>query len=696
MSGRPSRILMADDDEVALLLTSSALEAGGFEVSVVKDGTAAVAAFHETRPDCVILDVMMPGLDGFQACAAIRETGIDLPILIMTSHDDVASVARAYEVGATDFTSKGISARLLIERIRFLLREHQSRHALSASRRRLAMVQDMARIGHWEVDALGRTVHVSRLVRSLLGVARDTDIHLAHLVAALDTRDRQAVIESVQRWRTARLPFRLEARLATGAHLHLQGVTTQRGDASADATLTLAVQDISIVRQAQQQVHLLANFDALTGLSNRQHFLDGLARSISDRRAASPLAVMVFRLRGLDRLQKSLGQSASDAALVRSARLVADAVGADRAEFLAHLGAGAFALCDPACKSPNAAATLAADVARAFATPISGEGWTANLLVSTGIVVWPADGATAESLLENAITTAARGATTTESRHEFFAAEVQQGQRRLMVLESALCGALERGELSLHYQPRITLDDNHVSGLEALMRWTHPTLGPVSPMEFIPVAEETGLINQLGAWALHEACRQTALWRRNLGRGLFVSVNVSASQLQAPRALIDDVFAALRASGLPASALELELTESMVIEATPESLDALHELRRAGVTIALDDFGTGYSSLSYLRRLPIDSLKIDRSFISDLAVDAGAGAVLQAVLAVAGALRLRTVAEGIDSREQLAMLHSHGCHEGQGFLFSRPMPAIDVGPLLAAPVAIDGLAPAAA
>jgi predicted signal transduction protein with EAL and GGDEF domain/CheY-like chemotaxis protein len=696
LTTRPPRILLADDDEVALLLTRAALEAGGFGVAVARDGAAAVAAVSSSRPDCIILDVRMPELDGFQACARIRETGSDLPILIMTSHDDVASVARAYEVGATDFTTKGISGRLLIERIRFLLREHQSRLALSVSRRRLAMVQDMARIGHWEVDALGRTRHVSRLVRSLLGVERGGEVHLAHLVAALDSADRPAVVETVRQWRVAGAPFRVEARLATGEHLYLQGVTTRKTESADDTTLTLAIQDISVVRQAQLQAHRLANFDPLTGLSNRQHFLEVLAHSIRDRKEVSPLAVLVFRLRGLERLQNSLGQAAFDAALIRSARLIADSLGEDRTAFLAHLGAGEFALCDPGCRSPTLAAAAADAVAAAFGAPISGQGWTARLLVNTGIVMWPADGQTAESLLENASATAARGAAYTESRHEFFAPAAHQRQRRLMQLESALCGALERGELALHYQPRVALDDQHVHGLEALMRWTHPELGVVSPAEFIPVAEESGLVSQLGSWALHTACRQTAVWRRDLRRDLAVSVNVSSGQLREPLALTQDVLAALRTSGLPPAALELELTESMIIEATPESLAALRELRGAGVKIALDDFGTGHSSLSYLRRLPIDCLKIDRSFVSDVTNDGTAAAVLAAILALGSALRLRTVAEGVETDDQFSLLRAHGCHEGQGFLFSKPVPAAEVESLLARPLAAGRQGPVAA
>jgi EAL domain-containing protein (putative c-di-GMP-specific phosphodiesterase class I) len=323
-----------------------------------------------------------------------------------------------------------------------------------------------------------------------------------------------------------------------------------------------------------------------------------------------------------------------------------------------------------------------------LAVPVTGQGWTANFLVSTGIVMWPSDGQDADTLFENARTTAARGMSAAESRHEFFASEVQQRALRLIDLESALHGAMARGEVSIAYQPRFGLANRAVRGVEALLRWNHPELGSVSPSEFIPIAEESGLIMAIGSWVLHEACRQAAIWRSRHGLQLTISVNVSAYQLRVPRTLVEDVLAALRCSGLPASALELELTESMMINAAGDTLAALHELRSLGISIALDDFGTGYSSLGYLRRLPVDCLKIDRSFVSDLSADEGAERVLQAILGIASALELRTVAEGIETPAQLEFLRRHGCLEGQGFLLARPLATDALEALLTESVAI--------
>ncbi|MGH8131298.1 MAG: EAL domain-containing response regulator [Steroidobacteraceae bacterium] len=677
MTKRARRVLIAEDDAVALLVAQAALEAAGFEVLSAENGNAAVALFAQQNPDCVILDVMMPELDGFEACRAIRATpaGSDTPILIMTSRDDVDSVARAYDSGATDFATKGISGRLLIERVRFLLREYESRRALVVSRSRLRMVQEMTRVAHWEVDSAGRTLHVSRMVRSLLPDGRGVGSHLAQLVSSLRTTDGRRLLEAFRGWQGSRAPFRLEAVLRSGANLYIHGTTTPGMENSTNATLTLAVQDISDLRRAQRQAYRLANFDSLTGLPNRRQFLDMLAGELQHRKPDSQLWVLVFRLHGFERLQQSLGQAASDAALVSTAQLIIDAItDRDKAVF-AHLGGGEFAHCSFGCNSPALATCIAEDVARTLSVPVTGQGWTANFLVSTGIVVWPSNGLDAETLLENARTTAARGISAADSHYEFFAPEVQQRAIRLIELESAMHGALERGELSLAYQPRFGLADRAIRGAEALMRWNHPELGPVAPAEFISIAEDSGLIVAIGSWALHEACRQLAAWRSKTGLELMISVNVSPHQLRVPGALVSDVLAALHGAGLPASALELELTESMMINAAGDALSALQELRSHGISIALDDFGTGYSSLGYLRRLPVDCLKIDRSFIMDLSGDENAERVLQAIIAVASALRLRTVAEGINTFAQLEILAKLGCLEGQGFLLAKPLDA---------------------
>jgi predicted signal transduction protein with EAL and GGDEF domain/DNA-binding response OmpR family regulator len=685
----PARILVADDDPVARLVVAAALGADAHTVLEVADGIAAVATFESERPDCVILDVIMPGLDGFNACRKIRSLphGSDVPILILTSHDDPASVSHAYAAGATDFLSKTSGPRLITERVRFLMRAHNARRELVVSQRRLRAVQAMARIGHWELDREGNTVDLSGTVRDILGGADGGTPGIGSLLSALGNDHRKALVDCVARWRDCGEPFRLDARLGDGIHLHIQGASTPAAHASNGDSLTLAIQDVTLLRSAQEEARRLTLFDTLTGLPNRKRFTEVLDVAISGRPASSAMAVLAIRLQGHERVLESAGQDACDQVLVAAtARLeAAGCTDASSGRILAHLEGGDFALALPDCASPASAAMVAERLLKALRAPVSAGTWTVSLLTQVGIAMWPQDELAGAALLAGAQATAARRSPETGAGYGFFTPEVLSRARRRMQVEAALRDALAAGQLSVVFQPRVEMDGLHIAGAETLLRWSHPELGEVSPLEFVPVAEEAGLIVDIGHWVMEQACYHAQRWRRTYNRAVAVSVNVSAQQLAEPRQLIASVRDSLERSGLPAYSLELELTESMIIHAEAPVLRALEEIRRLGVSIALDDFGTGYSSLSYLRKLPVDCLKIDRSFVADLIDDSSAEGVLSAILSIARTLRLRTVAEGIETDAQYRMLLGHGCREGQGYLFSRPLAPGDFQALLANP-----------
>ena len=692
MSGR-RKLLLADDEPVAQLVTSAALEQAGYEVVVAGDGAEALRLFAEHRPDGVILDVVMPRLDGLAACRELRATpaGAGVPIMILTAHGDVDAVSRAYEAGASDFLAKGAGPRLLMERVRFLLREHDERRQLQVSQGRLRSVQAMARIGHWELDAAGRSVDVSDTVRDLLGGIEHDPDGVDALRDALGGDDRAAFEACIAAWRIDGEPFRLDCQLRSGSYLHIQGATTHARPYG-EERLTLAIQDVTLLREAQREAHRLAFYDPLTGLPNRRRFIEVLEVVVGVRRRTSLLATLALRVRGAERILESSGQAAADQAiLVAARRLHAAACGpSSPGRILAHLGNGEFALAVPDCDSVAAAATVAEELLAALRPPVEGPDWTLSLVTHVGISVWPQDADGATALLDDALATA--GKVPGGSGYAFFSPAILAQARRRLEIEAALRGALERDEFRLVFQPRVGLEDLHVGGAEALLRWRSATLGEVPPAEFIPVAEQAGLIDAIGTWVLDRACREAARWRRTQGRAVLVSVNVSSQQLASPGRLVATVRSTLARHGLPPSAIELELTESMIVDASPELLDALQELRSCGISIALDDFGTGYSSLGYLRKLPVDCLKIDRAFVADLSRDPGAASVLEAILAVAAALRLRTVAEGIETDAQLRQVAERGCREGQGYLFSRPLEATDLDTLLATPVITGPLA----
>jgi len=354
-----------------------------------------------------------------------------------------------------------------------------------------------------------------------------------------------------------------------------------------------------------------------------------------------------------------------------------------------HLGGGEFIALLQGCTDAGAAVSV---LLEQLQRPIEGPDWLVSPESRAGIALWPHDGQNADDLIKSAIAAAAH-AQIAGARQLLHSPEIRAAASRHKSIGLALRRAAQDHLLWIAYQPRISLDDLHIHGVEALLRFMHPNLGLISPAEFIPIAEEAGLIVELGTWVLQTACAQAAHWRRHLKHAVDLSVNVSADQLSSGPEFVGVVRAALADTGLPPACLELELTESMVIHADQDTRQALAELRSLGVRVALDDFGTGYSALGYLSQLPIDCLKIDRSFVTTLQSDPAAQGITRAVLTMARSLQLRTVGEGIETREQLAFLRNNGCDEGQGFLFSKPLPADDISLLLKLPLDVERLLP---
>jgi EAL domain-containing protein (putative c-di-GMP-specific phosphodiesterase class I) len=324
----------------------------------------------------------------------------------------------------------------------------------------------------------------------------------------------------------------------------------------------------------------------------------------------------------------------------------------------------------------RAAAAVAAKVVHALGQPYPVHGHTLHSTPSIGIAVFPADGDDGEALMKNADAAMYHAKASGRNNFQFYTAAMNQATQERLALEAGLRFAIERGELFLHYQPQLDLKRGRIIGLEALVRWQHPELGLVPPLKFIPVAEETGQIEALGAWVLDEALRQAALWRARGHADLRVAVNLSAHQLRG-ETFVGAVAQALQDHGLPADALELEITESVAMRDPARTAELLRQLRRIGVALAIDDFGTGYSSLAYLKQLPLSCLKLDRSFVMDIEHDANDAAICTATIQLAHSLGLGVVAEGVETATQLEFLRRLGCDTVQGYFISKPLPAAD-------------------
>lgn len=465
----------------------------------------------------------------------------------------------------------------------------------------------------------------------------------------------------------------IEAEIACGngpklfAELH-----GRAAGAPGDGVWVLAVRDIGERKRAERRIAFLAHHDGLTGLLNRSLFLDRMAEALGQAgRAGLGVALLLIDLDGFKTVNDAMGHPAGDALLSGAGARLARSVRSG--DIVARLGGDEFAILVPLTNEPERALALAERIVRLLSEPFTIAGQPVSVGASVGIALYPNDGSAADDLLRAAGLALTRAKTDGKGTCRFFEAGMDSRLRDRRRLEQDLRAALPRGELTLHYQPQFDTMTLAVAGYEALLRWHHPQRGWVPPGEFIPIAEECGLIGEIGQFVLQTACAEAAGWELPYR----IAVNLSPAQFR-QQDLAQAILAIAQGAGLDPSRLELEVTEGVLIGDAGRALAILRQLRSYGMRIALDDFGTGYSSLSYLRRFPFDVLKIDRSFVQALGKDAGADAIVRMVVALGHSLNLDVIAEGVETPEQLAHLREQACGQVQGFLLGRPAPAADV------------------
>jgi diguanylate cyclase (GGDEF)-like protein len=435
-------------------------------------------------------------------------------------------------------------------------------------------------------------------------------------------------------------------------------------------------EDITERRRAEERITHLAHYDALTDLPNRALFHEQLKRELARLGPGEQLAVLYIDIDEFKSVNDTLGHMIGDELLKSVAVSLGRCIGG--ADFVARLGGDEFAIVQTAIKTPADASDLATRIFDSIRTPYDCHGHQVTTDASIGIALAPQHGADLDQILKNADLAMYAAKSAGRRTHRFFEPDMDAQVKARRVLEMNLRQAMSDGALEVYYQPCVSLADNKITSCEALVRWRHPERGMIPPSEFIPIAEETGLINQLGEWVLTTACAEAMSWPDDIN----LAVNVSPVQFKSGTLALK-IVAALSASGLPANRLELEITEAVLIRDDDAALAILHQLRAIGVRIALDDFGTGYSSLSYLQRFPFDKIKIDRCFVADIAGGPdGSSCIVQAVVNIAAARHMMTTAEGVETLQQQELLRALGCTEMQGYLFSPAIPAADIRRLL--------------
>lgn len=683
LQARPRRcVLIVDDDPVFAILASETLQQAGFDARIATNGGEALATFAHYRPHLVMLDVDLPGGNGFEVCSELRamSSGADVPIVMVTGHDDTESIAQAYEAGATDFIHKPVLWPTLPHRLGFILRAQDNIRALRLSEQKNRALLQALPDSIFMVDSNG--------------------VLLEHITGS-DSGDGECLVgkqlEEVLPAEVARAARLSMKEVGTGEPATYEYAVGQGKDRrwlearlrpQVDGPLLIVTRDSTERRKAKARIEYLAYYDVLTRLPNRQLFVREAARAMRDAKQTEHLVGLLYLdLDRFKRINDNLGHSVGDALLQNVARRLEHSVrqtdvvskhgerrrhGQTR---VARLGGDEFVLLLTGLTDEAQTVTVAKRIQQALGEPFECGGHRFVVTPSIGIAMYPKDATDIDDLLIKADMAMYQAKDQGRNGFAFFGQSMAIRSLGRLELENDLRRAFEANEFLIHYQPKLELSTGKIIGAEALLRWPHPARGWIPPDKFIPVAEETGLIVELGAWVIHETCRQLSTWsKQGLGH-LTIAVNVSVQQF-AREDFVDSVLRTLQNFGVKPQQLELEITESLLMRNVDDTTDSMKRFRAAGIGLSIDDFGTGYSSLGYLRQFPVAALKIDRSFVKDLHASDDDAAICAAIIAMARELKLKVIAEGVENSEQLEFLRKHRCDQVQGYLISRPI-AID-------------------
>ena len=590
------RLLIVDDISDNRTILTRRFQRRGFEVVEADSGYVAIELIGRESFDLVLLDVMMPGIDGIETLKRIRsqKSASALPVIMVTAKSESENVVDALELGANDYVTKPVDFAVAFARVNTQISRKRAEHQVALANEELRKANE----------------------------------------------DLERRVEE----RTSRL---------------------------VDANQRLKV-EIADRQESQARSQYLAYHDSLTGLGNRLLFKEQLEEALKDVSVTPhPLAVLFLDLDGFKAVNDTLGHSVGDLLLKSVATKLRDIL--PRTDRIARLGGDEFAILQISATQPGSSIALAEKIIEVVGQPNSIDGHDVRVGASVGIAVAHPGDMNTENFLKSADLAMYSAKSDGRGTYRMFDPAMDAIVQARRLLERDMRTALAQDGFRLFYQPLVNLQSKKVTAFEALMRWQHPERGMVPPSDFIPVAEEMGLIVQLGEWALRQACAEATEWPD----GICVSVNLSPLQFSKGN-LVSSVMSALASAGLPASRLELEITESVLLEKSERNITILNQLRELGVRISMDDFGTGYSSIGYLRSFPFDKIKIDQSFVRDLLVDEGSLAIVRAIAGLGASFGMTTTAEGVETEEQMRCLNLEGCIEVQGYLYSKPVPANEI------------------
>lgn len=691
---RQRTVLLVDDDEATRLLMRQALSQLDVDVVEADSGEQAIKQFEQHRPDLTLLDVSMPGMDGYTCCEQLRQLshGYNVAIVIVTSLDQMQDIERAFQVGATDFMTKPLKWPLFVHRVKYILKAHRTMQELSLNQNKLAKAQSMAHLVYWEWDFESKQVDCSPDLYDLFGMDEHVIPTIRFALKRVHPEDRFRVTQAVRRAIADKKPYDIEYRIVTPDGL-LKFVN-ERTDINKDYgnwRIVGTLHDITARKQYEQEITYYAYYDTLTDLPNRRLFIEKLDTTISNSaRNKQPFALMFVDLDHFKYINDAHGHHVGDELLCQASERILSCVrettflpakAIDSDQCVARLAGDEFTVLLEGVTQTNQLTQVADRLIELFAKPFVIDGSPHYVSASIGVTVYPDDGHNVQTLLQHADVAMHHAKQHGRNNYQFYSESMNDFLKQRHQIESDLREALQKEQFELVYQPQYDVTTLEIRGFEALLRWRHPDKGLLTPDSFMEIAESTGLIIPIGSWVIYEACRQLHEWQQKSGCLYQVAVNLSALQFS-QEYLPAQLQEALEKTGIPAETLELEITETAMLKDIAETIPLLFAVKKTGVKLAIDDFGTGYSSLAYLKNFPIDTLKIDRSFVQDIVFNRKDAAIAQTIVQLTQNLEIDTIAEGVETEAQLKLLEKMGCHQCQGFYLSRPVSVADIEQLI--------------
>jgi diguanylate cyclase (GGDEF)-like protein/PAS domain S-box-containing protein len=712
MEKKAFKVLVIEDDPNYFVLVNERLSQNrnpAFELIRSKHMQSGLERLADGDIDVVLLDLMLPDSEGLDSFLSVHKAFPSVPVIILTSVEDDELAAQSIAWGAQDYLTKGSFDRdLLVKSICYAISRNQGQAQLQKyyqeNERSKRTLQDkderfrslvsnipgavyrytLSSSKDWKMD------FISDVIKEISGLpaAEFMGQGIATYFEKILPQDLPLLQEAFEKAVREGAAFSVDYRVRhvngdfRWVHDHGRAVRDEDGKV---IHVDGVISDITERTKEKERFNQLVYYDALTNLPNRELFVDRLDQAIQQaRRKKESGAVLALDLDHFKRINDTLGHPIGDQLIKAvAARLLKMLFDSDT---VTRIGGGAFIILLPRVAKTEDAENVANKLLTAFKSPFLVNEHELFTSCSIGIALFPNDGETSDILIKNADAAMHISKERGKDRFQLFSSSIANNSFERLVLENSLRRALERNEFRLYYQPQLDLRTGKTIGAEALIRWQHPDLGFIPPMEFIPIAEETGLIHPIGEWVLKTACEQKKRWDEQGFKPFRISVNLSARQFHYAN-LVDMVGDTIRKSGIDAKDLDLELTESTIMDRLEETTQTLRRLKNMGAHISIDDFGTGYSSLMYLKTFPIDTIKIDKSFVNDVTTDPDDQAITQAIISMAHSLKLDVVAEGVETKEQLELLKSQSCDVIQGYLFSKPIPVDDIAPFLLSDVA---------